>query len=109
MRRLLDHSWPGNVRELENTIEHATVLAKSNQVEVSDLPPPIRNFAGVFPEESASATTSVTIEENEIILLQNTLEECNWNKKLAARRLGVSRATLYNKIKKHQITKPTIQ
>lgn len=107
MRRLLDYSWPGNVRELENTIEHAAVLAKSSQVEVSDLPPPIRNFTGVFPDEST--TTMGTIEENEIILLQNTLEECNWNKKLAARRLGVSRATLYNKLKKHQITKPTIQ
>jgi transcriptional regulator with GAF, ATPase, and Fis domain len=107
MRRLLDYSWPGNVRELENTIEHAAVLAKSDQVEVSDLPPPIRNFAGVFQDESD--TTIGTIEENEIILLQNALEECNWNKKLAARRLGVSRATLYNKLKKYQIPKPTIQ
>jgi len=107
MRRLLDYSWLGNVRELENTIEHAAVLAKSDQVEVSELPPPIRNFTGVLPDESA--TTTGTIEENEIILLQNALEECNWNKKLAARRLGVSRATLYNKLKKYRIHKPTIQ
>ena len=106
MRRLLDYSWPGNVRELENTIEHAAVLAKDNRIEVSDLPPPIRNLIdGVFANES----TTGTIQENEISLLQNALEECNWNKKLAAHRLGVSRATLYNKLKKYQITKPTIQ
>ena len=106
MRRLLDYSWPGNVRELENTIEHAAVLAKGNQIEVSDFPPPTRNLIdGVFANES----TTGTILENEISLLQKALEECNWNKKLAARRLGVSRATLYNKLKKHQITKPTIQ
>ena len=108
MRRLLDYSWPGNVRELENTIEHAAVLAKSDQVDVSDFPSPTRNFIdGVFANESTTGTG--TIQENEISLLQNALEECNWNKKLAARRLGVSRATLYNKLKKYQITKPTIQ
>jgi len=107
MRRLLDYSWPGNVRELENTIEHAVVLAKGSRIEVSDLPPPIRNFdvSGELENESSIST----IQENEINLLQNALEECNWNKKLTARRLGVSRATLYNKLKKYQITKPTIQ
>jgi transcriptional regulator with GAF, ATPase, and Fis domain len=107
MRRLLDYSWPGNVRELENTIEHAAVLVKSNQVEVSDFPPPIRSFTAISQDESAK--NAGTMEENEISLLRNTLEECNWNKKLAARRLGISRATLYNKLKRHQITKPTIQ
>jgi two-component system response regulator HydG len=104
MRRLLDYSWPGNVRELENTIEHAAVIAKGNRIDVSDFPPIIRNGIGLFSNESIG-----TIQENEISLLQNALEECNWNKKLAARRLGVSRATLYNKLKKYQITKPTIQ
>jgi len=75
-----------------------------NRIEVSDLPPIIRNFIGLISNESIG-----TIQENEISLLQNALEECNWNKKLAARRLGVSRATLYNKLKKYQITQPTIQ
>jgi len=75
-----------------------------NRIELSDLPPIIRNVIGLFSNESIG-----TIQENEISLFQNALEECNWNKKLAARRLGVSRATLYNKLKKYQIKKPTIQ
>ncbi len=104
MRRLLDYSWPGNVRELENTVEHAFVLAKSDRIELSDLPPGIRNITGA----SASTDESTgTIQENEINLLKGMLEECNWNKKLAARRLGISRGTLYNKLKKYQITNPT--
>jgi two-component system response regulator HydG len=45
MRLLLDHTWPGNVRELENTIEHATVLAKGVRIEVSDLPAMFRSAA----------------------------------------------------------------
>ena len=103
LRLLLDYPWPGNVRELENSIEHATVLAKGDRIEVSDLPPAIRNFDASFAVESPG-----TIQENEKNLLAETLEECNWNKKLAAQRLGISRATLYNKLKKYQIVKHTI-
>ena len=43
MRLLLDYPWPGNVRELENSIEHAVVLAKGNQIEVPDLPPALHH------------------------------------------------------------------
>lgn len=103
MRILLDHSWPGNVRELENSIEHAVVLVKGDRIEVSDLPPAIGNFGASFRAESPG-----TIQENEKNLLTETLEECNWNKKLAAQRLGISRATLYNKLRKYQIVQHTI-
>ncbi|NQT68977.1 MAG: sigma 54-interacting transcriptional regulator [Desulfobacteraceae bacterium] len=103
LRLLLDYPWPGNVRELENSIEHATVLAKGDRIEVSDLPPAIRNFDASFAVESPG-----TIQENEKIMLAEALEECNWNKKMAAQRLGISRATLYNKLRKYQIFKHTI-
>jgi transcriptional regulator with GAF, ATPase, and Fis domain len=103
MRLLLDYPWLGNVRELENSIEHTAVLAKRSKVEISDLPSAIRDAAPSLASEAPG-----TIVENEKKLLQEALEECDWNKKKAALQLGISRSTLYDKIKKYQINKPTI-
>jgi two-component system response regulator HydG len=103
MRLLLDYAWPGNVRELENSIEHTAVLAKRSKIEISDLPSAIRDAASVVSSE-----TPGTIFENEKKLLQEVLQECDWNKKKAALQLGISRSTLYEKLKKYQIMKPTI-
>ena len=102
MRTLLDYAWPGNVRELENSIEHATVLAKGQQIEVSDLPAALNSVTS-----PGQTRRHPTISEHEKELLQQVLEECGWNKKQAARRLGISRNTLYVKLKKYQITRPT--
>jgi DNA-binding NtrC family response regulator/HAMP domain-containing protein len=105
MRLLLDHSWPGNVRELENSIEHATVLAKGERIKISDLPSALHDaFSSSGPD---AAGAHGTLMETERVLLQDALEECSWNKKQAAQRLGISRSTLYDKLKKYQIIKPT--
>jgi two-component system response regulator HydG len=103
MRLLMDYEWPGNVRELENSIEHAMVLAKGKYIEVSDLPTAIRHA-----EPQTRNGSNRSILENEMKLLRDVLEECGWNKKEAAIRLGISRSTLYDKLKKYQITKPTL-
>jgi transcriptional regulator with GAF, ATPase, and Fis domain len=103
MRRLLDYSWPGNVRELENSIEHAVVLAKGADVEISDLPAVLQQA-----QTKSESGSPGTIAESERRILFETLEECNWNKKQAALQLGISRSSLYEKIKKYQITKPTL-
>jgi transcriptional regulator with GAF, ATPase, and Fis domain len=105
MRKLLDYSWPGNVRELENSIEHATVLVKGNRIEVADLPSGLLEADGsVLMGESESGKT---LEETEKQVLIEMLESCNWNKREAANRLGIGRSTLYIKLKKYQISKPT--
>jgi DNA-binding NtrC family response regulator/HAMP domain-containing protein len=104
MRLLLDHSWPGNVRELENCIEHAVVLARGARIEASDLPATLLHTTA----PDARAAANGTIRENEVQLLKKALEESNWNKKLAARRLGISRNTLYRKIRKYRISPPTV-
>jgi DNA-binding NtrC family response regulator len=100
LRLLLDYPWLGNVRELENTIEHAVVLAKAGQVESWDLPAAI---------QASSPGTSPTLAQREGKTLLEILDECGWNKKLAAQRLGISRSTLYLMLKRHKITgsKPT--
>ncbi|UCD80142.1 MAG: sigma 54-interacting transcriptional regulator [Desulfobacterales bacterium] len=104
MRRLLDYPWPGNVRELENSIEHATVLANGKRIEVSDFPSALHHHAS----DSEKVDSQGTIMENESRLLKEVLEDCNWNKKHAARLLGISRNTLYRKLKKYQLAPPTI-
>jgi two-component system response regulator HydG len=104
MRLLLDYSWPGNVRELENSIEHATVLAKGERIEIRDLPSALHD---AFSSPTDVAGAHGTLMETERVLLLDVLEEYSWNKKRAAQRLGISRSTLYDKLKKYQITKPT--
>ena len=103
MRILLNHRWAGNVRELENTIEHAVVLAKGKSVEGADLPLLVTGQAS-----KAQPAAGKTITGNEARLLKEVLEECNWNKTEAAQRLGISRSTLYEKIKKYQLSPPTV-
>jgi two-component system response regulator HydG len=103
MRMLLDYSWPGNVRELENTVEHAVVLVKEDMIRVADIPKGLRDEC-----ISAASKSNKTILENEKKLLQDVLEECGWNKKEAARRLGISRSALYGKLRRYKMVNPTI-
>jgi DNA-binding NtrC family response regulator/HAMP domain-containing protein len=105
MRTLLNYEWPGNVRELENSIEHAVVLAKGNTIEVSDLPSSVVKSSGSSVSSRKGPRLS-TIAENEKDLLSGTLEKCGWNKKEAAKQLGISRNTLYQKLKRYGISKP---
>jgi two-component system response regulator HydG len=104
MRMMLDYGWPGNVRELENTVEHAVVLAKGSRVETSDLPAVLRSRAKTTQPDNLPL-----IVESERSLIERTLEDSNWDKKKAARRLGIGRTTLYSKLKKYRIAKPTLQ
>jgi two-component system response regulator HydG len=105
MRLLLNYAWPGNVRELENCIEHAVVLAPGKRIETSDLPTVLHLSADA---EVTDTKETGTIKDNEAKLLKEVLDDCDWNKKEAARRLGISRNTLYRKLKKYQISPPTI-
>jgi transcriptional regulator with PAS, ATPase and Fis domain len=98
LRLLLDYSWPGNVRELENSIEHAVVLAKGSILEPWDLPLAVQRHSPIQPQ---------TMADRELQALLEILEECGWNKKMAARRLGVSRSTIYAILKRHKISDPT--
>ena len=81
----------------------AVVLAKGKALERVDLP------AQVIGRSPADADgPDKTIVKNEARLMREVLEECNWNKTLAANRLGISRSTLYEKIKKYSLHPPTV-
>jgi two-component system response regulator AtoC len=89
---LLKYEWPGNIRELENAIERAVILAKSDNIEVVDL----SQQSLYLPHKTQVGKTMRDIEKNHIL---NVLIESGGNCSEAARMLGISRMTLYNKIK----------
>ena len=95
-----------SVRELENSIEHAVVLARDSKIEVRDLPSAVVNAGGRvgFSQEMPRRSS---IAEREKELLAEALQKCGWNKKEAAKQLGISRNTLYQKLKRYKMSKPT--
>ncbi len=94
MQVLMDHDWPGNVRELRSLVERAFILTQDYIIKPEELPCSIQKF----PEKAIS-----TLAEHEKQIILKTLEDSGWNKNKAACRLGISRATLYNKIKRYEI------
>jgi len=106
MKSLLQYEWPGNVRELENCIARAVTLGDGKTIDVSDLPPAIRaelvepGSAGV-PEASSLSTTALAEMERMTIL--RVFEQAHGDKALAGKMLGISRATLYRKLKRYNI------
>jgi DNA-binding NtrC family response regulator len=93
---LLRYDWPGNIRELENAIERAVILTKGNIIEVADL----TQQSLYSPHKTTASKTIRDIEKNHIL---NVLIEVNGNCSEAARLLGISRMTLYNKIKAYDL------
>ncbi|MCX8117880.1 MAG: sigma-54 dependent transcriptional regulator [Desulfobacterota bacterium] len=98
MEIFLAHSWPGNVRELENVIEHAVIIAKKEVITPKDLP---RNLL----QHSIDSGEPVTLEDFEKNLILKTLKEMGWNKHKAAKKLNITRSTLYGKIRKYGLLK----
>jgi two-component system, NtrC family, response regulator AtoC len=128
MKALLQYDWPGNVRELQNCIERAVALGNREMIDVYDLPPALRNVQqlpsvaiapatedDVVQERTASAQSSPTarisvpglsptdLEDLERLTIQRVFDQVGGDKVLAGKMLGISRATLYRKIKRYQI------
>jgi two-component system, NtrC family, response regulator HydG len=99
LHRLIDYGWPGNVRELKNAIEHAFVTVNGECLTLWDLPPDIQRPSAARGVKSlpSNAVSSLPREEEDRIV--SALKQANWNKTEAARILGVSRVTLWKKIK----------
>ncbi len=95
LKQLMNYNWPGNIRELQHCMEYAVALAKGGQVEIENLP---FNNPGLATEHSLEVDdTLISMEKRHIT---QVLETSLWNKKDAARRLGISRSSLYEKIKR---------
>jgi PAS domain S-box-containing protein len=97
---LMAYPWPGNVRELENAIEHAFVLCKGRWFTLEDLPAEIRK-SGVSAETSVPGAPDG--QEAERLRILEALEAAGGRPSEAARRLGISRTTLWRKLKKYHM------
>lgn len=100
LRLLLKHDYPGNVRELENIIEHAFVLCAGNRIDVDCLPKQMttgQDEGGLFSAEKEEHP----FEKAEAGIVKKTLEKHRGNRIKAAQDLGISRATLWRKMKKY--------
>jgi len=104
MNCLYQYDWPGNVRELENCIERAIALGNRKVIDVADLPPGLAAHTGSVPLPPPEPTPSATdLEEIERVTIQRVFEQVNGDKMLAGKMLGISRATLYRKLKRYNI------
>ena len=105
MKALMAYDWPGNVRELENCLERAVALGDQTVIEAGDLPSSIANAEkvselAVAPEFSGRATD---LEDIERATIERVFSQVNGDKALAGKMLGISRATLYRKLKRYNI------
>jgi DNA-binding NtrC family response regulator len=101
LERLLVHPWQGNVREMRNVLERSLILARGQPlVGLEHLPGDFRNRPGPGDRRH----TPMTLDELERAHIERTLRHHAGNRTRAAQELGISRATLINKIKRYAIT-----
>jgi DNA-binding NtrC family response regulator len=104
MKSFLQYEWPGNVRELENCIARAVALGDHRTIDVADLPPAIRGAddPSLAREDSAELSTTALADLERMTILR-VFEQAGGDKVLAGKMLGISRATLYRKLKRYNI------
>ena len=99
MDEMMLYEWPGNVRELENAIERAVVVTKGRTILPADLP--------IFRSEHVTVSKDNTLKGIEKAHIIQILNENQWNIAKSSKVLGIDRSTLYSKIKRYKINKPT--
>src|SRR5215813_3258133 len=102
LEMLMNYEWPGNVREFRNVMERALIVCKGEWIEVSHLPPYLRN-PGAQSSSKIFLPLGITAAEVERELILKTLEKTGHNKAEAARQLGLDVKTIRNKLKTYKI------
>ncbi|EPL15441.1 sigma-54-dependent Fis family transcriptional regulator [Pseudomonas sp. CF161] len=102
---LLDFHWPGNVRQLRNVLRTLAALCEDGRIVLEDLPAVIRHRR---PDPVAATVEDISqhpLDDAERLALLNVLEQQRWHMTHAAEQLGISRNTLYRKLRKHGIAR----
>jgi two-component system, NtrC family, response regulator HydG len=97
-KALVEFSWPGNVRELLNRVQRAAVVAEGAQISIADLD--LQEVVNVRQAHSSLGLTRTSAERDAVVAC---LRETRFNISECARRLKVSRVTIYRLCKKHQL------
>lgn len=97
INKLEKYQWPGNIRELEHLTEKAVIMSDGATLRADDFQ---FNSSGKLKQ---SKKIVFSLEENEKIIIGDAMRECNGNLSQTADRLGITRATLYRKIKKYDL------
>jgi two-component system response regulator AtoC len=106
MKCLLQYDWPGNVRELENCIERAVALGDRETIDIGDLPPSVIAASSLpisAAEVSTSGLSTTDLEALERTTIERVFKQVGGDKVRAGKMLGISRATLYRKLKRYNI------
>ncbi len=106
MDMLLKYSWPGNVRELENAVERAVILLTGEYITERELPVGIASARGEALPSAAAQSVSTgeqTLDAIEKDAILKALAAADGNKSETARRLGINRKTLHQKLKKYEM------
>lgn len=99
-KKLTDYPWMGNIRELQHTMEKTVIMNDVEILTALDIDCPKISDNNIL-DESTSLFVGQTIEEMEYNLIKSTIEQCEGNLTLVAQKLGISRQTLYNKLKRY--------
>jgi serine/threonine-protein kinase PknK len=101
LKKLLGHDWPGNVRELENVLTKAVVLCEREVIGPEEI-----DLAHGAPRPARGASSRAEFRAAELASVDEALRRARWNVSEAARQLGVSRATLYRRLRQLERAKP---
>lgn len=100
---LTAYSWPGNIRELRHTVERALILAKGEQLEAQDFPVQPQNDMQQTILSTQDHDQPLTLEKLEKNALEKSIERHKGNISHTAKELGITRASLYRRMEKHDL------
>jgi len=98
LKRLEKHPWPGNIRELQHAVERAVIMSESNILQPGDF-----FLSGSEKPEKATLEPETNLEATEKMLIRKVIDKHGGNISKAAKELGITRASLYRRIEKHEL------
>ncbi|TDX29821.1 transcriptional regulator of acetoin/glycerol metabolism [Modicisalibacter xianhensis] len=106
MSALLAYAWPGNIRQLRNALDFALATVDGDEITVHDLPEECQGGLAIAPQVIDVTPQPACADDDDAQALHALLQETGWNVSLVARRLGVSRPTVYRRMRRHGLVPP---